>query len=414
MADVNADGKADLCILIGVNGGTTGTGALEIHCADAATNYSTRVLEVGTAYGYINTQSVKVLSPSMEQQAVPTAPLNVSALAATGSASITFASPVFDGRWPVTSYTVTATDQTNTANGAQTAAGSSSPISVPGLMNGDSYTFTVTATNALGTSVASAVSNTVVPYAGVPTSPGRASAVPGNGAATVHWSPPSSDGGSPLTGYVVTPYVGSIAQTALAKSFAPGVLSATMSGLVNGTTYAFRVAAQNLVGPGPATISAPITVGAPLAPVVTAVGSSSQAVASWTAPANNGSTVTSYVVRTYLGGVLQSAKTHTLTCAQPCSPTRSWTVTGLTNGSLYTFKVVAVNARGTGPAGATTIKVGVPVLPGAPTSVQATAGAGSATVSWAAPANGSATITAYVITPTRRGSHKPRSRLRER
>jgi hypothetical protein len=75
----------------------------------------------------------------------------------------------------------------------------------------------------------------------------------------------------------------------------------------------------------------------------------------------------------------------------------------LTNGSSYTFKVVAVNARGNGPAGTTTIKVGAPTLPGAPTGPHATAGAGSATVSWVAAANGSATITAYVITPYKAG-----------
>jgi hypothetical protein len=38
-----------------------------------------------------------------------------------------------------------------------------------------------------------------------------------------------------------------------------------------------------------------------------------------------------------------------------------------------------------------------------PTSVHATAGAASATVSWVAPANGSATITTYVITPYKAG-----------
>ena len=148
---------------------------------------------------------------------------------------------------------------------------------------------------------------------------------------------------------------------------------------------------------------AAIVVGSPVAPIVTAVGSSTSAAVSWTLPANNGSAITKYIVTTYLGAVLQTAKTKTLTCTQPCAPARTWTVTGLTKGSSYTFKVVAVNARGNGLAGNTTIKVGAPTLPGAPTGPQATAGAGSATVSWVAPANGSATITAYVITPYKVG-----------
>ena len=47
----------------------------------------------------------------------------------------------------ITGYTVTATDSTTPANGGQTGTGTGSPISVTGLTNGDSYTFTVTATN---------------------------------------------------------------------------------------------------------------------------------------------------------------------------------------------------------------------------------------------------------------------------
>ena len=62
------------------------------------------------------------------------------------------------------------------------------------------------------------------------------------------WTAPSVDGGSPVTSYRITPYIGATAQTPVTTpSAATGF---TVTGLTNGTTYTFRVAAINSVGAG--------------------------------------------------------------------------------------------------------------------------------------------------------------------
>ena len=80
---------------------------------------------------------------------------------------------------------------------------------------------------------------------------------------------------------------------------------------------------------------------------MTATAGNQSATVSWTAPANGGSPITMYTVTPYLAGV---AQTPTQVAGSP--PATTATVTGLTNGSSYTFTVSATNAVGTGPASA--------------------------------------------------------------
>jgi hypothetical protein len=89
----------------------------------------------------------------------PGAPPAPVATAGNAEATVAFSPPAFDGGAEVTSYTVISSP------GGHTASGASSPITVTGLTNGTSYTFTVTATNGAGTGPASAPSNAVVPTA---------------------------------------------------------------------------------------------------------------------------------------------------------------------------------------------------------------------------------------------------------
>jgi hypothetical protein len=90
---------------------------------------------------------------------VPGAPTIGTATAGDTEASVAFTPPASDGGNAITGYTATSSP------GGITGTGSGSPITVSGLANGTAYTFTVTATNAAGTSSASAASNSVTPSA---------------------------------------------------------------------------------------------------------------------------------------------------------------------------------------------------------------------------------------------------------
>src|SRR6185503_19878210 len=79
------------------------------------------------------------------------------AVAGDEQAAVSFAAPASDGGSPIRYYTATASP------GGQSGSATTSPISVQGLANGTSYTFTVTATNDGGASEASQPSGAVVP-----------------------------------------------------------------------------------------------------------------------------------------------------------------------------------------------------------------------------------------------------------
>jgi titin len=273
-----------------------------------------------------------------------------------------------------------------------TFASAANQQTVTGLVNGTTYAFTVAAVNARGTGQA-ATSAAVVVNPTAPGAPSSVTAKTGNAAATVTWKAPSSDGGSPITGYVVTPSVGGVAGAP--QSFASTATTQTVTGLANGTTYTFTVAAVNAAGTGAAsTASAPLLVGAPSAPAfLTVTPGNQQATLKWWAPSGNGSAVTGYVITPFVGGVAQTPRIF-------ASAANQQTVTGLTNGTTYTFTVAAVNALGTGVAATSGPVLVNPTAPSAPSSVTAKAGNAAATVTWKAPSSdGGSPITGYVVTP---------------
>jgi uncharacterized protein (TIGR02145 family) len=338
----------------------------------------------GTAYTFTviatsanGNSSPSAPSNSVTPSAVPDAPTIGTATAGNAQATVAFTAPVGDGGSAITGYTVTSTP------GGFTGTGTASPVSVSGLTNGIAYTFTVVATNANGNSLPSAASNSVTPTA-VPGAPTIGTATKGNAQATVTFTAPASNGGSAITGYTVTSNPGNF-------TGAGSVSPITVTGLTNGTAYTFTVIATNAIGnslPSAASNSVtPSTV--PGAPTIgTATKGNAQASVTFTAPANNGgSAITGYIVTSNPGNFTGTGSASPIT------------VTGLTNGTAYTFTVIATNANGNSPASAASNSVTPASVPGAPTSVTAAEGDAQVTVTFTAPvSNGGSAITGYTVT----------------
>ncbi len=325
---------------------------------------------------------------------VPGAPTGVSASggsSAGGQATIKWTAPASNGS-TITSYTATSSPGNKTC----TWTSGATECTINGLTNGTSYTFSVTATNAEGTGSSSGASSNVI-VSGDPEAPTGVSAngaSSAGGQAKVKWTAPNSEG-STITGYTATSNPGSKTCT-----WTSGATECTITGLSNELNYTFTVTATNANGTGGASAPSSNTLisGAPGAPTgLSVTGGAAQAKVHWTAPSGNGSAITSYTVTSSPG---------TKTCTWSSGATEC-TVTGLTNGTPYTFTVTATNSNGTGSPSSASSAVTPFEAPGAPTGVEANGGSiggEAAEIKWTAPANtGGSAITEYTVTASPEG-----------
>ncbi|NBP89569.1 MAG: fibronectin type III domain-containing protein, partial [Planctomycetia bacterium] len=200
--------------------------------------------------------------------------------------------------------------------------------------------FRVAAVNAIGEGAASLPSNAVLPLATA--GPVAEFAVtPGNEQLTVTWSPPLDNGGATIADYEIEYKTAASGNWIRLSDGTNTALSVTIPNLTNGTNYAVRVRAVNSVGQGAWSESGPVMPvtgpGAPTSLVVSV--DSGRASLSWTAPAGGGVPVNDYILQYRLASESTWITWNDAVTANPAA-----TITGLTNGLTYVFRVKATTS----------------------------------------------------------------------
>jgi len=174
----------------------------------------------------------------------------------------------------------------------------------------------------------------------------------------------------------------------------------TLTGLAPHTRYRYEIVSANGVGQAPAGART-LRTGGPSAPeILVETAGSGQVTLKWKPAVASDGAITDYIVTPYVAGFAQPEIDFS-------SSLTTEAVTGLANGTAYTFTVVGVNAVGTGLISPPSASI-VPGTPTAPRSQRATAGAASASVQWKAPlSDNGAMITGYVVTPFADGVAEP-------
>ncbi|WP_419925865.1 fibronectin type III domain-containing protein [Candidatus Poriferisocius sp.] len=414
------------------NGGALGTDGT------TRTAYQFRVRAVNRVGNGEESEASEAAIPST----VPSAPAGLSGKAGNSEVVLTWRA-------------ATATDATvrNSANGfspivsyeyrQRTGGGAYSPWSiiigsgattathtVRGLTNGVPYQFEVRARNVRG--VGAAAETPPVTIASEPGRPRSLAAVPGNEQVALSWTA-SSDGGSPITSWQFRLQTaadgGSLTTTFNDEAWVtiPGsgadTTSYTVASLRNNMIYRFQVRAVNARGLGSPATSAVVNPGEPPgAPTnLMGVASENSVTLSWDAPdstptdntdegdiANGGSPIIRYEYSQKTGDGdygewMPVPATSIANAALNTSGDKSHTVSGLTAGTAYLFRVRAVNATGAGRHAGFTDDI--PVYPGtkplAPANLSArpvydaASGMAQVALSWASGGDGGSPITKW-------------------
>lgn len=228
----------------------------------------------------------------------------------------------------------------NTASTTVSASGSGATVSLLGA-GSSTITATFTPTNTV-LYAGDSKSFTVTVNATAPAAPTGLAATAANGSVALSWTA-GSNGGSAITDYLIKYSTDESTWLTFADGTSTAT-SATVSGLTNGTLYFFRVSATNAVTTSAASTVVSTTPNVPPAPTgLSATPGNGSVRLSWTAGSYGGPAVEDYVVE------YSTDESTWSTFDDGTSAATSATVSGLTNGTLYFFRVSATNTLGSSP-----------------------------------------------------------------
>ena len=332
----------------------------------------------------------------------PSEPRNFTVEPIAGGLRATWETPSDLAGLPIDDYVVTATPipsgtPVDFTYNVATAASATYSRDLTSLTLGDTYSLTVKAVNAVGPGPA-ATAVSAVP--GRPSAPRNVAAVGGSSSATVTWAAPLSDGGIPVASYVIKAYA--TGTTNLISSAVSSTLSATLTGLIDSSTYDVTVTASHAADAlsllGLPSDIVKVMPGRPIAPVNVAASASGmptggKLTVTWGKVLDQpGVTIGGYQITHVTGSTTVNVSVATTACS---GSTCTHELTGLVNGSTYSITVRArstasTSAWGLSSSAATGMPIGVTSAP----VVAATRGDTLVSISLSEPVslNGSAVI----------------------
>ncbi|MBT6460751.1 MAG: fibronectin type III domain-containing protein, partial [Planctomycetaceae bacterium] len=317
-----------------------------------------------------------------------------------GAIALSWTAPADTGGYPVEDYIIESTSDGGATWVAEsdisnaTTATISSHNGVP-LVNGNEYSFRVSTKTSIATGSSTEITGgPAVPHT-LPSAPVLNTPTSDDGSIGMTWSAPDN-GGKPITDYVVQYKRASRTEWSTFTDGTSTAASATITGVNNGVSYVVRVAAVNQKGQGPWSAESSDVVPGNVPVQVTDLAATAQDGAvglTWTVPTST-LTVTSHQIQ-YKKQSDSTWTTFSGTIAIEESVATA-TVTGLDNGVVYSFEVVAVNAVGSSPAA--TVSAEPFELPGVVQNLTASNAGNRVNLTWSAPtSDGGSDITDYAV-----------------